>query len=109
MAVTSGRGNRPRPVKVRVIAAVPNRPRHTWPIGFLVTSPWRSSPVCQSQARMTGMQKKERKKTASPEGTSRTAILIIADMTMNRKTDSNFKATAVPGRCSVKGIGMRHP
>ena len=106
MAVTSGRGSRPRPVKVSPIAVVPNSPRQTWPIGFCVFSPLFSLPRCASQIRITGMAKKERKKTDSPAGTSSASDLMIADMQVKSRIAVIFSPTPRAGRAEKSSTFM---
>ena len=106
IAVASGRGIRPRPVKVSPIAVVPNTPRQKWPMGLRTVKPCANSPRAISQIMITGMAKSERKNTISPGGKWSDCALTIDAMTVNRNTALVFRATANTGRCDVKGFAI---
>ena len=67
-------------------------------MGFLVTNPFRNSPRCASQIRITGIAKQDLKNTCCPGGTASDVLLIMAAMIVNKKTAMTFSATARPGR-----------
>ena len=92
MAVTSGSGNSPRAVKLSPIAVPPTSPRHRWPMGLAVFNPSRRSWRSQSQTRITGMAKNERKNTASPVGTWIETVLMQVTIAMKTTTEAIFRA-----------------
>ena len=103
MAVTSGKGSRPRPVNVSAIAVVPTTPRHRCDIGFAVFSPSRRLSCCSnSQPRITGTAKIERKKTVSPAGTVSDTAFTIADMHTNTATDAILRK--MPRRKIIRAL-----
>ena len=76
------------------IADVPITPRQTWFIGFCVLKPIRNSLRIASQTTITGMAKRDRKKTDCPGGTWPETDLMIPAMTTKRSTDNTLKMMA---------------
>ena len=78
-------------MKPSPIAEVPTSPRQKWPSGCAVSRPWRRLCAAISQAKITGIAKNERKKTASPGGTCGADDLMQIAIAVKTITEKIFR------------------